>query len=215
MANPASSLAFLLGSACLLGACETAAPSRPLATRLAAGPGPALDEQVRELSRASRPAAQHEALAALVGDWEVEHQVLDSNDHPTAPFHGHAAITRILGGRFVRWDLQVDFGGTPGTQTGFLGYDLRTGEYQLLMISDLATGMIVASGRGDLSGAGLVFTLEQLEPRSGARVRARSRLRLLGPDRFVLEVLQAGPDGVERPALVTKYARVRESAPTK
>ncbi len=162
---------------------------------------------MRELAASSRPGERHAALAPLAGEWEVTLSSLSPEGREIEPFRGRATIEWVLGGRFLRWDARIDFAGASGTTTGYLGYDLRSGQYQLMMISDLATGMEVARGSGDLAGAGVVFALEQVDPRSGARVRAKSRLRLIAHDQFVLEQLVTEPDGLDRVARVSHYRR--------
>jgi len=76
-----------------------------------------------------------------------------------------------------------------------------------VMISDLSQGMEVARGTGELDTAGVLFTLEQTDPRTGGRVRSSSRLRVLERDHFVLDQLGDGADGVERIVRVSHYRR--------
>jgi hypothetical protein len=125
----------------------------------------------------------------------------------TDAYRGQATLGWILGGRFLRWDASIDFGGTPGKTTGFLGFDSLYSEYDLMMISDLSQGMEVARGTGELSGPGILFTLDQMDPRTGTHVRARSRLRLIDHDQFVLEQLGAGQDGEDHVVRVSHYRR--------
>ncbi len=204
--------------ALLLTACETG--GRPPASAggaaaAAANPAP-LEEQVKGLSTQSRPGAKHAALGPLAGSWDVVLSDIGEDQKETERVHGSATLEWILGGRFLRWDVAVDFAGMPGTTTGFLGFDSRLDEYELLMISDLAQGMAVAHGTGELAGAGLVFTVEQLDPRSGARARSRSRLRLLAADHFILQQLEpdspnAGSGG-EHATRVWHYRRAHAAA---
>jgi hypothetical protein len=202
---------LLLAPFILLGACESSGPQpRPAADPVAAVPPPPLEEQVKSLATHSRPGAKHTALGPLAGSFDVTVADVAADGGETQRFHGAATLAWILGGRFLRWDANVDFHGTLGTTTGFLGYDSRLDEYELLMISDLAQGMAVASGHGDISGKGLLFTLEQLDPRSGVRVRSRSRLRVLGPDHFILQQLEPDASGDEHATRVWHYRRVPE-----
>jgi hypothetical protein len=199
-----------LGCACETGGARPAAVGAP-------GAGPAapalpLAEQVKQLAVTSAPGSRHAALAVLEGEWNVALSNLSAAGAETDSFQGQATLTRILGGRFLRWDASIDFGGTSGKTTGFLGFDSRYAEYALMMISDLSQGMEVARGSGELQGPGIVFTLEQLDPRTGAKVRSRSRLRLLEHDHFVLEQLEPGNDGVDRVVRVWHYRRAKEPA---
>jgi hypothetical protein len=67
--------------------------------------------------------------------------------------------------------------------------------------------MAVAAGIGDVAGQGIVFTVEQLDPRSGTRARSRSRLRLLAPDHFVLMQLETDASGDDHPTRAWHYRR--------
>ena len=195
----------------ILAACESGGQAaRPSAASAPAASESPLEEQVRALSSRSRPGPKHAALAPLAGTWDVHVCDVAPDGRESERFRGAATLDWILGGRFLRWDATVDFKGVPGTTTGFLGFDSRLDEYELLMISDLAQGMAVANGSGDLSGPGLVFTLEQLDPRSGTRVRSRSRLRTHSPDHFVLQQLEPDGSGDERPTRVWHYRRSAE-----
>jgi hypothetical protein len=89
----------------------------------------------------------------------------------------------------------------------YLGYDVNQAEYQLLMISYLATGMSFAHGRGDIDGKGIQLTIEVLDPASGAIKRAQSTLRLVNHDHFVLEQLGIDPSGEQRIVRRTHYWR--------
>jgi len=190
-------LPLLLAGGCL-------GPSGAGAREPAPAPAPVpLPEQVRGLSLGSRPGPRHRVLEPLVGRWSV---VIEADGG--SAYRGEATIAWALGGRFLRWDVRMDFGGTPAATTVYVGYDDRTAEYRMLMISDLSTSMEVASGRGDLASSGLVFTLELPDPRSGLRLRARSRLKLLDADRFLLEQLETTAGGEERIARTSRYSRL-------
>ncbi|MBL8857927.1 MAG: DUF1579 family protein [Planctomycetes bacterium] len=143
----------------------------------------------------------------FVGSWEtvvvdVSESGVESDARP-----GRATIEWIFGGRYLRWDAVLELGGETHATTGYLGYDVNQAEYQLLMISDLATGMGVAHGRGEPNSKGITLTLEIVDPRSGALQRARSVLRVLGADHFVLEQMAGDGSGGERVARRTHYRR--------
>lgn len=200
-------LVALLG---LCAACETGGP-RPAPDSASAAdsslPPAPLAEQVKKLSIATAPGSRHTALAPLEGEWSVVLSDVSPTGAETDAYQGQATLGWILGGRFLRWDASIDFGGASGKTTGFLGFDSLYAEYELMMISDLSQGMEVARGTGELSGPGILFTLDQLDPRTGTHVRARSRLRLIDHDRFVLEQLGASQGGDERVVRVSHYRR--------
>jgi hypothetical protein len=218
---PCPTLAVALPLALFLVACETGGrPPAPSAGAAAAAPAAnpiPIEEQVKALAAQSRPGAKHAELGPLAGSWDVVLSDVGADQKEIERCRGGATLAWILGGRFLHWDVAVDFNGVEGTTTGYLGFDSRLDEYELLMISDLAQGMAVAHGTGDLAAQGLVFTVEQLDPRSGARARSRSRLRLLAPDHFTLQQLEpdspgAGAGGGEHATRVWHYRRAHATA---
>jgi len=173
----------------------------------AAPPVLSVEAQAKEFSLASRPGPQHQLLDPLVGDWDVTLSTISQGGVESDPYRGHATLAWTLGRRFLRWDASVTFGEIVGTTTGFLGFNTRTGLYQLMMISDLATGMEIARGSGEIRAVGIVFELEQVDPASGARLVARSRLRIVSPDHFVLEQLEPSTGAKDRATRIWHYRR--------
>jgi hypothetical protein len=199
-------------SLCLvLTACVASEPVR--APRRVNAPVPlveTIENQAREAASASRPRKEHRALEALVGIYATRVVGVGPDGEDLDPRPGRAVIESALGGRYLKWDALLDLGSETHSTTGFLGFDINQAEYQLLMISDLATGMGVARGRGDLHGTGVRFTIEVPDPESGAVRRAVSILRIVDADRFVLE--QIGVDAAQKERVVrrTHYERLKK-----
>ncbi|MFN0009085.1 MAG: DUF1579 family protein [Planctomycetota bacterium] len=203
--------------ALLLVSCEAPDPSGRESSRGLEPPAGSaaplsIEAQAREYAVASRPGTAHQALEPLVGDWDVALSAIASDGTESDPYRGRATLAWTLGRRFLRWDASVSFGETLGTTTGFVGFNTRTREYQLMMVSDLATGMEIARGTGEIRGSGIVFEIEQVDPASGNRLIARSRLRTVSPDHFVLEQLEPTGSGRDR---VTRLWNYRRAAPTR
>ncbi len=198
----------LLGIALLgasLGSCTTAEPARPQV--VAPSVAPSLEQQTIELERASRPGPEHRRLDVLAGEWDVAMVSVDAQGRETELARGEGDLVWVLDGRFLSWSATLGIAGAPRTTTGYLGFDRRSRDYELLMISNLATGMEVATGRGDPERAGLRFTLEQFDAALSTRVRAISVLRLLTRDHFVLDQVSTDAGGRERVAQRHHYRR--------
>lgn len=180
-------VALAVGSTSL-ASCVASEPAR-IAPSVRPVPAVSIEAQVDELVRASEPREAHRALDPLVGRWAVALCDVDGAGRETELARGHARIDWVLDGRFLRWDAELSIAGQPRQTTGYLGFDKRGGVYELLMISNLATGMSVAQGSGDLARSGIRFQLEQADPRSGSILRMQSRLALMTPDHFALDQL--------------------------
>jgi hypothetical protein len=171
-----------------------------------------IEEQAAQAESASRPGPEHTALDVLVGTWSTTTVAVAADGSESEPRHGNALIEWVFGGRYLRWEATLELGGVVHATTGFLGYDRSGSEYQMLMISDLATGMSVARGRGDLSGSGIRLVIELVEPATGGINRAESTLRATTADHFQLD--QLGLDehtGEERVVRRTHYRRTGAS----
>src|SRR5688572_11773481 len=169
--------ALLLAVVLVPAACQSPDPraSRSANPAIVAS-APTFEEQVRALAAGSQPSGAHLRLDPLAGDWRVTLSDVGENGKEVDLTHGTARLAWTHGGRFLSWQAELE--GT-GTTSGFLGFDLRHDEYQLLMISSLSSGMGVASGHGDLSGSGIRFTQETLDLASDRRLRMTSSLRLI------------------------------------
>ncbi|MDZ4774226.1 MAG: DUF1579 family protein [Planctomycetota bacterium] len=194
----------------LVSACVASEPARAPRRSNVAVNVEQIEDQAREAASGSRPRKEHRALEALTGSWKTTVVTVGADNDEGDPRPGSARIESTLGGRYLKWDATLDLSGETHATTGFLGFDVNQGEYQLLMISDLATGMGVARGRGDLQAKGVRFVIEIADPESGALRRAISVLRVVNPDRFELEQVGADPDGRERVVRRTHYERVKK-----
>lgn len=196
---------------CLLQAsCMAPEPTRAERPAVQIPSVEAIEAQAQAAAAASKPRKEHRALEALAGNWQTTVVSVGANDQESDPHAGRASIESVLGGRYLRWDAWLDLGAESHSTTGYLGYDVNQSEYQLLMISDLSTGMGVARGRGDLQGAGIRFIIEIPDPETGALRRAVSALRLIDANRFLIEQFGADASGHEHVVRRTHYVRVKK-----
>ncbi len=192
----------------LLSACTASEPTRaPKKQPVLFAQPPTLEEQARDASIASRPHKEHIALEPLVGSWKTQLVSVALDGTESDPHPGTATVQPVLGGRYFTWDATLEVSSNVYETTGYLGYDVNGGEYQLLMISDLATGMSVAHGRGEIEGKGIQLAIEVVDPGSGAIRRAQSTLRIVDKNHFVLEQLGLDATGEQRIVRRTHYWR--------
>ena len=201
---------LLLGSiALVVASCESGPTARRDASSSIPVPSASVESQVAALEKASQPGLNHKELMALCGSWDV-HLVDVTIDGTEAEIaRGSAVIQSEYGGRFLRWDTSMNFGGAPHDTTGFVGYDLGNHEFQSMMINDVSTGMSVAHGTGDLTRAGIRFTLELFDRASGSRARMSSVLRMNDADHFAQDLL--GGDAAGNELVVRRYHYRRRS----
>ena len=197
--NQTLPILLLFASAGLAAGCVSAnSPTQPVREEEAAAPVElARDIAARQASQ--RPDAAHRVLDPLAGEWHVTVEVPGRAD-PIGD--GEARLTWVHGGLFLLWEVALDLDGEHLELTGYLGHDSAQGRYQALWLSDLAGGMTLLEGRGELDGRGLLLG------GVSAEAAGQSRLRLTGPDTLVVESF--GLDGSERAVLLrrTTYRRM-------
>lgn len=194
---------MLLLALALLPSCEsTSAPVRQPARQ---DELLRMEEQIDALEKFSRPGKSHAKLEPLAGEFRMESArvAADGTETRTA-LQGQARLEWILDGRYLRWDSHAVIDGRNFTTHGWLGFDNRSSEYQLSMITSVSSGMAIWRGLGEPRAQGITFTTEQFDTRSGSRLRASNRLRILSPDLFVTEDLDAQNLPVQR----TYYRRL-------
>ena len=175
---------------------------------------PSLEEQARELERASQPGERHHTLEPLAGGWEIDLVGVDASGGESELARGRATIGWVLDGRYMRWETTLAIGGKTQATIGYLGYDLRARQYEFLNMSTLATVIPVASGSGDLARAGIRFTLDVIDPASGVRLRSTSVLHSIDRDHFVLDQFGQDAQGIDRVVRRQHYRRASPSAAT-
>jgi hypothetical protein len=168
----------------------------------------AIEAQAQTAANASKPRKEHRALDALAGTWKTTVVGVGPDGAEQDPHTGRASITSVFGGRYLHWEATLDLGTETHATTGYLGFDVNQAEYQLLMISDLSTGMGVARGRGDIAGTGIRLMIEIPDPETGALRRAVSTLRLVDKSHFVIEQYGADANGRERVVRRTHYQKL-------
>jgi hypothetical protein len=199
--------------AAVSSACTASEPTRSEHKPAALfAPPPTLEDQAKDAEQGSKPRKEHYSLDPLVGTWTTRLVNVAADGTESDPHLGNAKIMWVMGDRFLNWDATLDIGPQVHETMGYFGYDLNQGEYQLLMISDLTTGMSVAHGRGDINAKGIRLTIEVVDPTSGAIKRAQSTLRLVDKNHFLLEQLGVDPQGEERIVRRTHYQRRGASA---
>ncbi len=172
---------------CALAACESTSSQRPKPLPSVRAPAPDIEQQVSAQEAASQPGAMHKKLDPLVGEWQTNVTRLAPDGTEVPGGSGVTRITQIYGGRYQRWDAVMEIGGRSHETTGWLGYDRNMQEYQLCMITSFSSGMGIYRGIGDLGKEGIVLVLEQVDPKTGAHMRSRNRLKMITNDHFVIE----------------------------
>jgi hypothetical protein len=148
------------------------------------------------------PTEEHTRLAALVGDFDQNAEVLRG---PGEPLRSHVLASGewIMGGRFVRIAAKT----APdeelkGERLTVYGYDTRAGKYTMWTID--SSNSFAVSASGDYDAATKTFTLDGERYAQGtSKVPFRWTVRLQGGGAFTQEILMKLPQGQEYVPVVT------------
>lgn len=124
--------------------------ARPIAlSLLLAQPVAASAQSAAELAnlpaatRLALPGEKHQWLAPLVGTWNVEMRVWPA---PGAPPIESKTLTAkrewVLGGRYLREDLDGTFAGNPSTRVAFLSFNNLDERFELATIDTFEPGQM-------------------------------------------------------------------------
>lgn len=92
-----------------------------------------------DLINKSRPTAEHAALDAFLGDWEVSSYWVPGPEQNPIISRGVAKGEKIIGGRFVQISSRLSHGGVPSEGLVTLGFDARKKNYTFHGIDSFAT----------------------------------------------------------------------------
>ncbi len=148
-----------------------------------------------------KPAKEMQALAWLVGTWDVVAEV-EAGTKPKAPEHGTSTVSRALGGVW----LEIRDSYPSGTQDiGYLGFNPATRRWTSLALDSLGNA-VTTSGtqwKNDMLVLGGDATIV------GVHTTLRQTLRQLNADAYVVTNEERGADGRWRLLDTYRYTRRR------
>jgi len=149
---------------------------------------------------------QHEALAALAGNWSVEQTLWLAPGQPQHD-HGTASFDVVLG-HHLRQVLRIPGKDKPFEGLGYLGYDNASGRFFSTWMDVNFPGLILAQGSRDASGT---YTFEGSmsdASKPGATIPVHEVLRIADADHFTYEYYERR-GGSETLTVRLEYTRTR------
>ncbi len=145
------------------------------------------EEMMKKVEAAGAPGPAHKSLDALIGDWKAEVKCwMDPAGSPEVS-QGTAKAHWLFNGRFLEEEFHGEMMGKPFTGRTLMGFDNTKQTFNSIWISDNQTSMFVSEGKGDAKA----ITLEgkaSCAATGRKDVPMKTVLRLLGPDKHVLEM---------------------------
>jgi len=151
-----------------------------------AGPemSPEMQAEMETWMKLAQPGEHHAHLAPFVRSWKGE--VTSGMAPGTEPMvdEGTAQVSWILGGRFLEWKLQGNFGGMPFEGYSIEGYNNGDQRYESIWIDNFGTLILYYAGACSDDGARRKMETTFTDPMTGGTIFYRSEYRWVDADHY-------------------------------
>ena len=206
-------LGALIGSSALTAQEKKPAPAKPDAAKPGAKKQPEMSPEMKKAmetyEKAAQPGPNHKFLAQFAGTWEGTVKMWMGPGEPEVT-KGVSENTMILGGRYLRQEVVGTAMGKPFHGMGLTGYDNVSKQFVMTWVDDMGTGIETGTGSLDASGKVLNSMSTFNDPMTGGATKTRGVLRIVDPDKHVMEMYGAGPDGKEMLMMEITYVRKKK-----
>lgn len=145
--------------------------------------------------KAGTPGAHHEALAAMVGTWDVAITMWEKQGAPPSNFKGSSEQRLVLGGRWVEQRFRGEVMGMPFEGLGYFGYDNVRGRFLGTWMDSMSTSMMTMEGEPQKEKGVFRSAGSMADPLSGRQLRLEDETRVVSPDRLESTMWLEGKDG--------------------
>lgn len=157
-----------------------------------------------------KPGKYHRWLGQLVGEWDVEARLFYGSQGEPRKGKGKSTIKWKVKDKWLDWEYDYELAGNKTRSFGVHGYDNFKQKFVSVTYDDNSTALYRFEGVLDQKGTALHLWGTVDEPMTGEHDKiAEGVVRILGEDRFVLEVhdLAIGDDSK---VLEFEFTRSRE-----
>lgn len=144
---------------------------------------------------ANRPGEAHKRLDALTGEWEGEFTIWMEPGEPPLLSTGTVERQWILGGRYLQETIEATSAMGTFTGMGFIGFNNFDGQYEMVWMDDMSTGIYFETGTYDPDKQVLTTRGSHRDPVSGRVITSTGTLDLSRPDEHVYTGYLIGADG--------------------
>lgn len=192
---------FIVGFACGCAAMGFAAMT------LAPTQDPADMEKMWQeaMEKYGTPAQEHERLARLEGEWNVDLKMWSEPDTPYEVMSGKASYKMIMGGRYLQQKFTGEYNGEPFEGTGFVGFDRIKQKYVSIWFENMGTGISLSEGT-EKDGL-ITYTGEMPDLMQGKYVSTRATEKMIDDNTLFAEMFMLTPDGKEFKTMEMRYTR--------
>lgn len=157
--------------------------------------------EMMEWMKYAEPGEHHEHLKPLAGKWDQAMRWRMAPDAEWTESKSQAQCTWVLGGRWLRQDVQGVEEEMPGQKfegLGHLGYDNFKRKYVQLWMDNMFTGVMMGEGTCDPSGKVITVTGQGPDVTSPGKMKKFKWVtKIAGDDKHVFEMYDYTPEGQE------------------
>jgi len=154
---------------------------------------------------------EHQAMEPLAGTFNAKIKFWQEPGKPPSESEGVMVRKWIMGGRFLQEDFDGKFNGASFKGMGLMGYDLGKKKYLGTWIDSMSTGIAVMESTYDSKTKTFSGTMDEIDPMTGKKSKARDVVRLVSNDHQIQEMFSM-PEGSakEMKVMEIQYFRVKK-----
>lgn len=150
---------------------------------------------MQALTEAGTPGEHHEHLDTLEGDWQGVFRFRMEPGSPMMESKGTVHREWILDGRFMKETVNATTEYGPFQGIGYVGYDNVEGQYEMVWMDSMGTGIYYETANYDPSTKILHTRGAHPDPVTGRTIHGYGTFDMSSPNRHVMTGYQYGPDG--------------------
>lgn len=163
------------------------------------------------MAKAGAVGPQHELLKGMEGVWDSAGKFWMDPSAPPMETKGQSVQKSIFGGRFIQQDFSSEFMGQPMLGLGLTGYDNLKKKFVGMWCESTGTSIMVTYGTYDAGTKTFTYTGEYDDPMTGSLKKCRYTIKIVDPDKHVMEWFEPGPDGKEMKGFEIVYTRKKSA----
>ena len=189
--------AFSLGVAAF-AADDKAKKDEAADAKQAAAKSPSPEEAAKQMEAymaLAKPGEPHQRLQRLVGEYDVESEMVMQPGAPPQKSKGKQKYAAIMGGRYIHGDFTGEMMGMTFHGASLMGYDNFKKKYFSAWIDDMGTGIMLAEGTASKDGKVITLTGEYEDPMDKKTHKYRWVTTVLSDDKHTFDWFDSDKEG--------------------
>ena len=149
---------------------------------------PEMAAEMAAWQEAMTPGPQHEKLAAMAGEWDLEVTMWMEPGAEPMKLPSTASRRMTFGGRHLEEEVSGEFMGSPFLGRAVTGYDNASGKWWTTWIDNQSTGLMVGEGDWDEETNTLTIVSTTTDPMTGEKRRVEGKSTIHSADHEVHEM---------------------------